>query len=315
MCLCRDFEPVVGGLALLIGLGFAGTASAQEQRPDDGIRPARQVRPDEASGSEADRFHAPRDRDFAFPEPDRLRGRSRYRESGRNPERPYPRLLDLRPQFYRDGYGYRFGVPAFDGLYTERFERAYRQGLADGRDYERFEIQAERGLAAYQDAMFSGHAAFTDGAYGLAARQFLLAATLNQGDPASRLCAAHAQTALGDYRPAVRLLRRAFELQPKLVYLPLDIRGAYGENADFAKHRSALRKTTASENNGDLWLLLGYYYYYTNHMSKAAAALSNAVKLQPEDPLAARLAALARMSASRLEPTPGTHDSRTGDRD
>lgn len=223
--------------------------------------------------------------------------RKAARDVGRRPSR-YPRRFDLRPQFYRQGEGYRFGVPAFDVVRDEEIERAYRQGLADGRDSERFEIQAQRGLAAYKGAMLAGHAAFDAGKYGLAARQFLLAATLNQGDPASRLCAAHAQIALKDYAPAARLLHRAFELQPRLVFLPMDLRGAYGVVEDFPKHRNALQKAAAREKqNGDLWFLLGYVYYYTDNMAGAARALGKAAELEPDDPLIAELASLAKMSA------------------
>ncbi|MCH7592527.1 MAG: hypothetical protein IH989_07095 [Planctomycetes bacterium] len=223
------------------------------------------------------------------------------RKAARDASRPrsrYPRRFDLRPQFYRQGEGYRFGVPAFDRVHDEEIERAYRQGLADGRGSERLEIQAQRGLAAYKGAMLAGHAAFEAGKYGLAARQFLLAATLNQGDPASRLCAAHAQIALKDYAPAARLLHRAFELQPRLVFLPMDIRSAYGVGADFPKHRNALKKAAAREKqNGDLWFLLGYMHYYTDNMTGAARVLAKAAELEPDDPLIAELASLAGMSA------------------
>lgn len=230
-------------------------------------------------------------------------GRAKTRERRRS---RYPRRFDLRPQFSRDERGYRFGVPAFDEARDESIERAYRQGLLDGRDSERFEIQAQRGLNSYRQAMLKGHRAFEAGKYGLAARQFLLAATLNQGDPAARLCAAHTQIALNDYAPAARLLHRAFELQPKLVFLPMDIRGAYGVQGDFAKHRSKLQKSAKlDEENGDLWFLLGYVHYYTDHMGGAARALTKAAELEPNDRLIAELLSLAAMSAPADQRTRG----------
>ena len=79
-------------------------------------------------------------------------------------------------------------------------------------------------------------------------------------------------------------------------------RGAYGIVEDFAEHRSELRKTaTTGKDNADHWLLLGYYEFYSNQMSKAAVALGNAAKLRPDDPLAVKLAALARSSAARRD--------------
>ncbi len=276
---CRGWP--VSGVILCLGMGGGSTVSAQ----DAPTEPARA--PDE--------LRKQKDPDYTPPKPDRRRDRRLDRDRRRHRS---PRRFDLRPQFQRDEFGYRFGVPAFDEFRGESVERAYRQGLADGRNSERFEIRAERGLASYQEAMLKGHAAFAKAKYGLAARQFLLAATLNQGDPASRLCAAHAHTALHDYGPAARLLHRAFELQPRLVYLPMDIRGAYGNGEDFVSHRDALRRVaTQEQDNADAWFLLGYYHFYTNNMGGAARALERAAKLAPDDPLIAELGALAGMSA------------------
>lgn len=218
-------------------------------------------------------------------------------ETERLPSR-YPRRFDTRRQFSRNQRGYRFGAPSFEQAHDESVERAYRQGILDGRDSERFDIQAQRGLSSYRHAMLKGHGAFDAGKYGLAARQFLLAATLNQGDPAARLCAAHAQIALKDYPPAARLLHRAFELQPKLVFLPMDIRGAYRVKGDFAKHRGMLQKAAAgAEDDVDLWFLLGYVHYYTDRMAAAASALKTAADLDPGDRLITELLSLAAMSA------------------
>jgi Flp pilus assembly protein TadD len=148
--------------------------------------------------------------------------------------------------------------------------------------------------------MARGKKAFEAGDYALAARQFLLAATLDQGDPASRLAAAHALVAVGTFEPAVRLLRRAFELQPRLVYLPLQIRGAYGNPDHFALHLTALREAARNdENNPGIWFLLGYFGYYSDHMAEAADALERAAKLRPTDGLIQQLFELASLSAPR----------------
>ena len=221
-----------------------------------------------------------------------------YRDEQGHPTRRYPKQLDLRPQFYRDGYGYRFGVPTFDQIRDEDLERAYQRGLEDGRAWERKEIQAERGFGAFEQAMSTGQTAFETGQYGLAARHFLLAATLNQGDPASRLAAAHAQAALGEYEPAARLVRRAFELQPRLVYLPMDIRGSYGTRADFDRHLNVLSKAADKEEaNGPLRFLLGYYCYYSDQMERAAIEFEKAADLDPRDPLLPQLTHLSKLTA------------------
>ena len=251
-------------------------------------------------------------RDFAPPDPNRPWGRPKYLDPYRPRPHRYQRSRYGRPRYYYyDDYTYRFGVPFSDDPYTDGIERAYRQGVEDGRNMERFEIQAERGLASYQQAMSAGHVAFAAGEFGPAARHFLYAATLNQGDPASRVCAAHAQIALGRYEPAAALLRRAFELQPKMVYLPMDIRSAYGDRTAFRNHLDALRMAVESDRgNGDLWFLLGYCYYYSDDMTKAAEALATAAKLRPEDTLFAQLADLARMTVPRSEQGPAEQKPR-----
>ncbi len=242
---------------------------------------------------------APEEGMFEEPAPPR-HNRDWYRDEDGHWTRRYPRQFDMRRQFYRDGYGYRFGIPSIDQVREEDLDRAYRQGVEDGRALERREVQAERGIGAYELAMSDGQAAFESRAYGLAARHLLLAATLNQGDPASRLAAAHAQTALGEYASAARLVRRAFELQPRLVYLPLDIRNTYADAAEFNAHIASLRGAASNENeDADLRFLLGYYYYYSDNMTGAASEFSRAAKLDPADALYPQLAELARMSAPR----------------
>ncbi|MGD2109465.1 MAG: tetratricopeptide repeat protein [Phycisphaerae bacterium] len=242
-------------------------------------------------------------RDFGFPDADRPFGRPRYLD------RPYRhRRSYLRPdsrlrrdyRYYYDDYTYRFGPGRYGYGYDDDLERAYRQGVSDGQNYERFDIQAERGLATYQGAMAEGHAQFEEGHYAAAARQFLLAATVNQGDPASRLCAAHAHFALGEFEPAVRLLHRAFELQPKFLYLPLDIRGAYGKPAGFDDHLRTLRKAAFThEGDSGLWLLLGYCRFYSADLKGARVAIRHALDLAPDDELTRRLAALAGVATER----------------
>jgi tetratricopeptide (TPR) repeat protein len=253
-------------------------------------------------------------RDYGFPDPDRPWGRPRYLDRDRRWPRSSLRHYS-RPRrysrYYYDDYTYRFGVPRDYDPHAYDLERAYRQGVADGQGYERFEIQAERGLATYQQAMAAGHFEFAGGRYRAAMREFLLAASVNQGDPASRICAAHTCFALGDYETAVRLLRRAVELQPKWPYLPMDIRGAYGTRADFAKHLKALHGALERDvGNADLWFLLGYCCYYSNQMDEAAEALGNAAKLHPEDRLFAQFADLVGLARPRLSKPTSQRESR-----
>ncbi len=312
--MCRDrYTGLATVVLVLIGLAWAAPVGAQETKPGRDLPPGAAQPPPERLPQQADPEPYPAGpqlhRDFAFPDPDRPFGRGRYLDPYRSgypyggPRSVYPRgyYRDDRGRNYRryyyDDYTYRFGVPDGGDPYAGDLERAYRQGIADGQNYERFEIQAERGLAAYQRAIRAGHRTFEAGEYGLSARQFLLAATLNQNDAVSRICAAHAEVALGQYEPAGRLLRRAFELQPKIAYLPLDIRGSYGKPGDFAKHEHALEAAAKKDSdNADVWFLLGYYFFYSDNTARAAEAFAHAAKLSPQDPLFARLAEIAGMS-------------------
>ncbi len=254
------------------------------------------------------------------PTPARLYREDAEHDRSSRPQRYIPRYR-YRPGYDADRYGsylrYRGITVAptliVEGAYDDEIERAYQQGLADGRHQERFEVQAERGLAGYQRAMAKGHEHFVAGRYGSAARDFILAATLNQGDPTSRLCATHTQVALGEYEAAAKLLRRALSLQPRLLYLPLDIRSAYGRDADFETHFATLRQAAECEpQDADRWLLVGYYYYYTGDTAHATQALGRAVALSRQDRQIKRFFDLARMTTdpptatTSTRPTKGT---------
>lgn len=298
---------IFAGAAVLAPAYGQERAQGERDRPRQG-RPRGEHVPEAGDSGSRPQF----ERDFIFPDPDRPWGRPRYLDRRRHRSRPYPQH-NRRRHYYYDDYTYRFGIPHYDDPYDYDTERAYRQGISDGRNFERFDIQAERGLTAYRQAMAAGHAAFAATEYGFAARQFSLAAALNQGDPTARICTAHAHVAVGDYEPAFLLVRRAFELQPKLVYLPMDIRNAYGNRADFQEHLKALHAAAKSNTNrGDLWFLLGYCHYYSNNMKKATEAFATAAKLQPEDELFAQLAELARMSAQRPGKAPVKRESQPG---
>jgi len=199
------------------------------------------------------------------------------------------------PYSYDYGFGsyYRYGGP-YD--YYDA-EEAYRYGVTAGRRFAQYEFEADLGLHSYLDAMARGQEAFTKGDYAQAVRGFVLAVRLNQGDPASRVSAANALIALGRYHEAVALLRRAFELQPRLAYLPIDLRSDYGNKDDFYKHVAAVQQAAEKTgNDADAWFALGYCYYFSGHIDKAASALRQAVKLRPHDPLFQSLNDLARIS-------------------
>jgi len=253
-------------------------------------------------------------RDFARPDPRLPWGYRQYSQphsQSFDPTRGYPYPDDRydrhswqRPpeHSYDYGYGnyYRY-YPPRDGYgdpYAFIYEEAYRRGVDDGRRFEQFERQAELGLASYLQAMENGLRAFGRHAYSGAARSFILAARLNQGDAASRIHAAHAMFALGRYHEAIPFLRRAFELQPRIAQLPLDMRDDYSERKDFTNRLNSLTQAAgASPKDADLWFLLGYCHMYSGSPAEAYRALKTAAELRREDRLIQALLEVAKLSA------------------
>lgn len=234
----------------------------------------------------------------------RRRPSYRRRFEHRNPRDRfrYPRVFDLRTRVEPDGSGFRVVTPGYGEPRGERADRAYEQGYADGADAHILDARNAELLNAYDAAMAGGHEAFGRGDFPVASQRFLLAASLNQGDPASRVCAGNAQMAVGAYESASRLVDRALELQPKLAYLPLDLRAAYAQTNDFYRHLAALQKAAEkAPDDADAWFLLGYVRFFSGAPLAAADALRHAVELRPDHRTSARLLDIARSRARGRE--------------
>ena len=237
-----------------------------------------------------------------------------YRQQFRTEYYPYGRPYYPRRYAspYSGGLSRRGAYPyAHWDTGPEVFDEGYVGGFHDGRRFQQWQQKAELGLSSYVKAMEQGNVSFRNGQYGAAARHFILAAKLNQGDPASRLHVVHALMALGHYADAVPALRRALQLQPRLVYLPLDLRGQYGRPPEFAEHLAKLAAAAAEDpDDAGLWLLLGYCQFFSGAEPEAARSLGRAVELAPSDSIAGDLFQAARLSAPAerraAEPTPPT---------
>jgi tetratricopeptide (TPR) repeat protein len=221
-----------------------------------------------------------------FPAPYRKPFRSEYYPYGR----PYPANLHY-------GYPYHSRYPYGDSRYYDYpFDSGYQSGFYDGRRYQKWAARAERSAQSYLLAMQNGGEFFRNGDYSSAARQFTLACELNQGDAASRLRLVMALVALGEYEAAAPALRRAIQLQAKVVHLPLNVEQDYGAISDFDAHLKKLESAAqAQANNESLWLLLGYCQLFSSRASKAADTLSTAINLAPADNAALRLHEAARL--------------------
>jgi hypothetical protein len=172
------------------------------------------------------------------------------------------------------GYGYPwYGSSFFDDYYYPWIDPEYRYER-----YQRLTTQSaqrtKRLLDKNRGMMSQGLQAFAEGRYEQALSAFRLAADMNKSDPAARVHAAHTCFALGRYSQAVRWLREAFGLEPRLRDLPYDIRDDYGRREDFDEQLTRLRGALElSPNDIDLLTLLGYINYYTGQRTEAYEAL------------------------------------------
>ena len=294
----------VGLIVGLLALARAGDAVAEDQSPAE-TRPQAVAADRTTTGDQAERVPSAIHDDWGYydePPLDYYERRWRWYTRQVKPQRFARRDLRRRfgydppfvrgaPPSWRDPYGY---VPL---PYEYDLEgQAYIQGRHDERRFRDWKERHDRGKRAYAAAMSEGVRLFREADYAGALGRFVLAAKLNQGDPASRLHAGYAMVALGNYDDAVLIIRRAMQLQPKIPYLPLDIRSEYGPKVDFDAHRQRLGEAAdAAEDDSGLWMLLGFYHYFSDDAPAAFEALAKAKELAPRDPIITDLHEAARL--------------------
>lgn len=219
-----------------------------------------------------------------------------YRRSG-------PRLSTKRRQWtdyrYYGGQPSRYGRGRYsrgvgrvpdDSIAGEYFRFGFMQGYDAGHFDATGHKRTERVLAHASMHLSRGLDLFHAGRYREAASTFKLAAETNQGDPTARIYAAHAFFTIGRYKDAVVMLRRAFELEPDIVYLMYDMRDDYGRRGDFDAHLKALESAHRSfPRNLDRLIMLGYVRCYSHLRDTAYDVLAKAHKIAREDRLVTRL--------------------------
>lgn len=172
----------------------------------------------------------------------------------------------------------------------EAYRRGMQQGYAQGQLDATYNARQEQLLRTRDDALKAGLEAFSHGQYDQAADYFILGTELDHADPATRIHAGQALFALEQFQEAVPLIRRALELQPRLLYLKFDLRRDYGQPADFEEQIGALRQFLAANPNWqDGYVLLGYQLLYSGQRAEAHSVLARAASLNPTDKLAANL--------------------------
>lgn len=170
---------------------------------------------------------------------------------------------------------------------------AYFSGRYDER-YERRRWMSETDMQRRRERLWSRHGqALSDGldllAAGDAARavvQLTLAAQLDQGDPACRIHLAQARLALGHYAEAAEALRRALQLQPKLLYVPLDLDRYYAEPGTLDRLTDVLsQRARTARVAPEVQFLQGFLEYQRGEFGTAYAALRTVARALPKDDL------------------------------
>lgn len=168
------------------------------------------------------------------------------------------------------------------------------------RDSDR-DIQQRRRrlLNTHEAAVRAGVQQMQAGEYREAVLSFTLAAELNHGDPACRIYLALARVALGHDGEAGQSLRRALELQPKLVPIQLGLEQYFPTVDDYDAQVEALAERLAKNRKAtaDEYYLLGFLEFQRSRFDEAHAAFARARAGLPEDERLQQYVALTKPPA------------------
>jgi tetratricopeptide (TPR) repeat protein len=314
------------GLSAILGLAFllTATAPADDKEPPQAAKDGKRVlkrgesrQQDQTTSAQAAEEQAPNpeekklrltkfpiDQSARRPAERTLNSRVLVRDLRYPPHRSY--ALDRRyredARYYRTyrhpptapfyplpgvSYGYGpYGVHRWlaDAYYAGRYDERYdRQHRFNRRDMRR---RKQRLLDKHEQAVEAGLEQLRRGETARAIVAFTLAAKLNQGDPACRIHLAQARLAEGHYGEAALALRRALELQPKLVYVDLHLQEYYASAGVLDESTDRLAQwVNENDARGDVPFLLGFFEFQRGDFAAAHAAFERAAQDLPDDDL------------------------------
>ena len=177
--------------------------------------------------------------------------------------------------------------------YRRNLEEAYRAGRyiferERGRRFNQRDMKRRKArvLNSHEKALRLGLERIKSDKYTQAVVALTMAADLNQGDPACRIHLAQARLAQGHYEAAGRVLHRALQLQPKLVYVSLNLPSYYSAPEEFDRHVDALNSWVAGHRAGAYtYFLLGCMEFQRDNFDQAYAAFRIAIRGLPKDSL------------------------------
>ena len=296
---------LVGGFSLSSTSAFAnddpGFVIIKGQRVPTRIVPPRETQPEPAAQQVQDEAPPAEDESQAVPEsklPARVLRRY-YSDSPRWRVREYS--VGGATTYRRPGYAHQPHVLLPHGYYggadpwglQEAIDQAYWAGRADER-YSWARLESEIDTAERTERLLARHAESLDaalrhlraGEYSRAVAGLTLAAKLNQGDPACRIHLAQARLALGHYDEAAKVLRRALQLQPKLVYVDLKLDQYYPAGTTLSLLGDGLASWTAgNDHTPEVSFLQGFIEHQRGRTDAAYAAFLKAAEGLPSDDL------------------------------
>ena len=189
---------------------------------------------------------------------------------------------------------YIYQMDLSDPMVARNWQELHRvQQLEARRDYwtRRYDQldQARRArlIRSNQRATMVGLDQLRAGDYRQAILSFTLATELDNGDPACRIHLAQARIAVGHDAEAAAVLRRALQLQPKLVPMQLGLDEYYPESDVFDAQVDALGRRLAERKDvtAEEWFLLGFFEFQRDRLDRAHVAFARAAAGLPKDDL------------------------------
>jgi len=159
---------------------------------------------------------------------------------------------------------------------TERKEQ--REDRASRRNERNWQRRKLHLIGQNTQAAREGVAFMREGEYRQAVISLTRATLINEADPVSRIHLAQARVALGHDAEAARVLRRALELQPKLVPMQFDLGQYYPSDEGFHGQVDALAERLADNKaaTAEEFFLLGFMQFQRSRMDEAHAAFRRA---------------------------------------
>jgi tetratricopeptide (TPR) repeat protein len=162
-----------------------------------------------------------------------------------------------------------------------------RLARAEARSHREWEQRRQKLLAIHEQTTQEGVELLKAGEYREALITLTRAAELNNGDPVCRVHLAQARVALGHDAEGAKVLRRALELQPRLVPMLLGLEQYYPYAEDFTIQVDTLAQRVNQRRDAtpDEYLLLGFMEFQRGWMDEAYAAFRLAARGRPKDTL------------------------------